>query len=144
MIDRSNSYKGAKWARQRYGVPASTLRSWANKGDLRCVRTPWGKRLYDTEQLRALLGDREDQGTRCNIIYARVSSSKQRSDIQRQVDELTQAYPGHRVITDVASGINFKRPGLCALLDSIHWGNVQEVVVMHRDRLARFAIDLLE
>ena len=104
---------------------------------------PGGKRLYDTRQVRALLGDREDQGLE-SIIYARVSSSKQRPDLQRQIDELTQAYPGHRVITDVASGLNFKRPGLRALLDSIHRGNVQEVVVMHRDRLARFAIDLLE
>jgi predicted site-specific integrase-resolvase len=78
------------------------------------------------------------------VIYARVSSSKQRGDLQRQIEELSKAYPGYRVISDVASGINFKRQGLRSLLDSVYRGNVKEVVVMHRDRLARFAIDLLE
>ncbi len=76
--------------RERYGVAPSTLRSWANPGMLRCVRTPGGKRLYDSEQLRRLLSDREDPSTG-SIIYARVSSSKQRADLQRQVNELTQA-----------------------------------------------------
>ncbi len=70
------TYKGAKWVREWYGTAPSTLRSWENQGMLRCVRTPGGKRLYDSEQHRRLLGDREDPSTG-SIIYARVSSSKQ-------------------------------------------------------------------
>ena len=139
-------YKGAKWVGDHYGASPSALRSWANNGILRCIRTPGsGKRLYDVNQLDELMGHSSARATTsCSIIYARVSSSKQRSDLQRQVRELQQAYPNHRVITDIASGINFKRPGLRALLDAVHRRGVSQVVVMHRDRLARFAIDLLE
>ncbi len=86
-------YKGAKWVREWYGVVPSTLRSWSNQGMLRCVRAPGGKRLYDSEQLRRLLGDREDPSTGL-IIYVRVSSSKQRADLQCQVNR-----PGSCVMT---------------------------------------------
>ncbi|MCW5672896.1 MAG: IS607 family transposase, partial [Hydrogenophaga sp.] len=78
------------------------------------------------------------------IIYARVSSPKQRADLQRQVVALQEAYPQHQLIQDVGSGLNFKRKGLRALLERVNTGMVPQVVVMHRDRLARFATDLLE
>lgn len=77
-------------------------------------------------------------------IYARVSSTKQRDDLKRQIECLKKAYPGYDVISDIGSGINFKRKGLCTLLDKVIDGMVKEVVVMYRDRLARFGIDLLE
>ncbi len=47
-----------------------------------------------------------------SIIYSRVSSLKQRDDLRCQIEELKEAYPRFRVISDIASGINFKRPGL--------------------------------
>ncbi|MCP3661408.1 MAG: recombinase family protein [Gammaproteobacteria bacterium] len=45
---------------------------------------------------------------------------------------------------DIASGINFKGKGLRTILDRVHEGLVSGVVVMRKDRLSRFATDLLE
>lgn len=56
---------------------------------------------------------------------------------------MEQAYPGRRVIRDVGSGLNFKRPGLLALLDAVNRGKIGSVAVCHRDRLCRFAFDLV-
>lgn len=53
-------------------------------------------------------------------------------------------FPEHEIITDIASGINYKRPGLKAILRRSMQGTVAEVVVAHRDRLARFGYELLE
>jgi hypothetical protein len=53
-------------------------------------------------------------------------------------------FPRHRVITDVGSGINFKKKGLRTLLDEAQRGRLRQVVVAHRDRLCRFAFDLVE
>ena len=50
----------------------------------------------------------------------------------------------HDVIRDVGSGLNFKRPGLQALLEQVHRGTVSEVVVRHKDRLCRYRLELLE
>jgi predicted site-specific integrase-resolvase len=73
-----------------------------------------------------------------------VSSAKQKDDLQRQKAAMSAAYPGHLVISDVGSGLNFNRPGLRALLERSMRGEVAEVVVSHRDRLARFATELIE
>jgi hypothetical protein len=53
-------------------------------------------------------------------------------------------FPEHIIVTDVASGINFKRRGLLSILDRAYRGEVEEVVVAYRDRLARFASELIE
>jgi predicted site-specific integrase-resolvase len=57
---------------------------------------------------------------------------------------MQQQFPDHCIITDVASGINFKRKGLRSILELAAKGMVSEVVVAYRDRLCRFAFDLLE
>lgn len=141
-----SQFKKAKYVISQYGVSPSTLRSWARDGIVSFVRTPGGTRLYDMDGIHRVLGNSNNttNSHKCGYIYARVSSSKQRGDLQRQVDELKEAYPEHRIITDIASGINFKRKGLCTLLERVNEGVVNQVVVMHRDRLARFACDLLE
>ena len=141
------TYKKPKWISENYGISPSSLRSWANAGTIDHFTTPGGSRLYNIDSLTKKLGIRECtniNGSRKKYIYGRASSAKQREDLRRQVTELQEAYPEHGVITDIGSGINFKRPGLRTLLDKLDKGMVSEVVVMHRDRLARFACDLLE
>jgi len=44
-----------------------------------------------------------------NICYCRVSSRKQKEDLERQIEFMKKEYPFHEVITDIASGLNFKR-----------------------------------
>jgi putative resolvase len=53
-------------------------------------------------------------------------------------------YPGYTIVGDVGSGINFKRRGPRSVLERSMRGEVAEVVVAHRDRLARFGVDLIE
>ena len=52
--------------------------------------------------------------------------------------------PAYLPAQDVGSGVNFKRKGLQTLLEQVISGMVTEVVVTHRDRLARLGADLLE
>jgi predicted site-specific integrase-resolvase len=54
------------------------------------------------------------------------------------------AYPGHSIVSDVGSGLNFKRRGLRSVLERSMRGEVEEVVVAHRDRLARFGTELID
>ena len=107
--------------------------------------------MYHLLTLRTLLGvdggggcDQQEEKSR--IIYARVSSSHQKKagDLQRQIDDLAQVYPEHEVISDVGSGLNYKRRGFKAILDRVHQGMVDEVVVRHKDRLCRYGLELVE
>jgi predicted site-specific integrase-resolvase len=130
--------------KKRFQVSNSTLRRWANQGRVPVVRfNDTGKRLYERTALEAALGShREDIGEK--IVYARVSSSHQREDLERQIEDLRSNFPTHRVISDIGSGINFKRPGMQTILELAMSGKLSEVVVMHRDRLARFGVELFE
>ena len=53
-------------------------------------------------------------------------------------------YSSYTTISDIASGINFKRKGLQTILDSCIQGVIGEVVIAHRDRLSRFGFDLVK
>lgn len=46
--------------------------------------------------------------------------------------------------SDVASGLNFKRKGFRKLLEQCMSGDISEVCIAHKDRLCRFAFDLVQ
>jgi len=78
------------------------------------------------------------------ICYCRVSSSKQKEDLERQIEQMTEAYPKYELITDVGSGLNFKRKGLQKIIDYGIRGEIEEVVIAYKDRLARIGFEMIE
>jgi len=126
------------------GVHNSTLRVWADSGKIRSFRTPGGHRLYELPTNTRGGGVDKPSKTKKGVVYARVSSNKQRDDLDRQVAFLTAKFPDHLVVTDIASGINWRRKGLKTILDLADEGDIDEVVVAARDRLCRFAFDLVQ
>ncbi|MCK9356352.1 MAG: IS607 family transposase [Dehalococcoidia bacterium] len=141
-----------KAIQSRFRVCDATLRSWANTGRVRCIRigAAGGKRLYSlpdierTLHVPAAASKEAAAKPRARVLYCRVSSAKQRADLERQRADLHARYPEHEVVEDIASGINFHRRGLLSLLDRAVRGGVEEVVVAHRDRLCRIAFELVE
>lgn len=128
-------YKTSK-AAELLGVHPNTLRNWDREGKISTIRTPSGQRLYDVSRFL-----QQEQRVVC---YARVSSQKQKDDLQRQIQYLQEKYPNSETITDIGSGINFKRKGLLKLINQVEQGRVGKIVVAHKDRLCRFAFDLLK
>lgn len=135
-----------KEVRETLGIQDSTLRSWADQGKIRFIRTPYGQRLYDQYDLLSLLNVPPSSPSiqKQKYCYCRVSSSKQVDDLERQISFFRQEFPDHILVSDVASGINWKRKGLKTLLEQSLSGNISEIVVAHRDRLCRFTFELLE
>ena len=80
------------------------------------------------------------------VVYARVSSSDQKADLDGQVARVVErlnkeGLPVVRTVTEVGSGLNGHRPKLIALLKD---PQVQVVAVEHRDRLMRFGPEYVE
>ena len=125
---------------QYFGVCLHTLRRWERDGKIQAIRTPSGQRRYDIASYKGISNDRTQ---RAIIAYARVSSRGQKADLDRQAAKLLELYPNAELITDIASGLNFKRTGLRAILGRVRQGNVEFIVVAHKDRLARFGFDLI-
>lgn len=130
------------------GVSAQTLRNWDNNGKLHPHHTSSnGYRYYSHEQLNQVMNvkpnlDREVIG------YCRVSSNKQKDDLQRQIENmklyLTAQGKPFKIISDIGSGINYKKKGLKELLKLITQNKVEKVVILYKDRLLRFGFELVE
>ena len=129
------------------GVTPQTLRNWDKTGKLQPHHTSEnGYRYYSEEQLNQALKIKPKP--KIVIGYCRVSSSKQKDDLERQIENvktylLAQGKP-FEIISDVGSGINCKRKGLQELLERINRNEVEKVVVLYKDRLSRFGFELIE
>lgn len=145
-----NGYKQfvpSRTAQQRLGVHSATLREWDQKGYIKVITTPGGHRLYDVESFindSAKEKDKNRLQEKRKLCYCRVSSVGQKDDLNRQIEYMRTNYPDHQIISDIGSGINFSRKGLRTILELSSRGIVQEVVVAYRDRLCRFAFELIE
>jgi predicted site-specific integrase-resolvase len=123
---------------QQLGLHPNTLRKYADEGKIKTIKNEAGQRLFDVQSY-------VNGATRTSLIcYCRVSSAKQRDDLNRQVVYMQSLYPEAEVIRDVGSGINFKRRGLRSLLDRLLRGDQLTLIVAHRDRLARFGFELIQ
>jgi predicted site-specific integrase-resolvase len=145
-----------------------TLRKYADEGRIRSYKTSGGQRrlhLGDLQQVanatrtggelpaakpKPTRGARKQNLPRVNYIYVRISPQSQSqsgSTLQDQVDAVIRqndAYADYVVVSDVATGTQFRNKGLFTLLDACVRGTIGEVVVAHRDRLGRVALDLLQ
>ena len=141
------------------GFSLSTLRKLADNGTIDTIRTPSNHRKYSIVCLRALVKrsnpniatsllvnppTEEDVATREDVVYCRVSTPSQRGNLDNQVALMQQRHPECRVVTDVGSGLNFNRKGLRSILELCFARRLGRVHVSHRDRLCRFAFELLQ
>jgi putative resolvase len=78
------------------------------------------------------------------VCYARVSSIGQKDDLVRQKELLMEKYPRYRLIEDVGSGINLTKRGLLKIIELAIGGKLEKLVIVHKDRLARFGYELIE
>jgi predicted site-specific integrase-resolvase len=129
--------------RKEYDIGRSTLSGWSDQDRLRVKRMPGGKRLYHDGDIRSILGD-SDAVEKKQVAYARVSSSKQKEDLQRQIEFLKQHYPEHEIVFDIGSGLNYKRRKFTSILERVCRGEVSEIVVTYSDRLCRYGFELVQ
>lgn len=129
-------YKISQYAK-KFNVTTRTVWNWIYAGKLHIERT-------DTN--RVLIVDDED----CDIkqhaaIYARVSSSENKSNLETQKQRLldycaAKGYQVKRIVTETGSGLNDKRTKLESLLTDY---SIKIIVAEHTDRIARFGLNYI-
>ena len=131
-----------KEASAKTGLHCNTLYRYAVSGKIKTKKTPGGHILYDISSL-INDSDSEDEANRC-VCYCRVSTHGQKEDLQRQVAYMSEKYPEHEIISDIGSGINFKRKGLRKIINYALEGDLKQLIVSYKDRLCRIGYDLIE
>ncbi len=131
------------------GVSVKTLQRWDNHGKLPAKRTPSNYRYYTDEDLRIALGEKPRPQVRKVIVYCRVSSSNQRPELKNQVKAMQEfanicGYSVSETISEIGGGLDFKRKKFIEIIIAMLKGDIEVIVVAHKDRLCRFAFDFVE
>ena len=142
-------YYSTKAVAEKLGVTSQTLRNWDREGKLKpsYVKSN-GYRYYSEESILAYTQERKTKKNLNVVAYARVSSKKQSDDLERQINNLKSyldnKYEKYDIISDIGSGINYKKAGLKELIKRINQKEVDIIVVLYKDRLVRFGFELIE
>jgi len=132
---------------ERVGRSVSTIRRWETEGKLVAKRHPSGQRYFDESDVRATLG--RAPSARATVVYCRVSGAGQKDDLASQVKAMETYCLGAGIAVDewiqeIGGGMNFKRKHFLSLVGRILSGEVERLIVAHKDRLVRFGFDLIE
>jgi putative resolvase len=140
-ISFQSKYVTGSTIKKEYGVSTQSLHRWEEEGLVQTIRSPGGNRLYNRSDIKKLFGKstgEEEEKTKKRVCYARVSSEKQRPDLECQIQDLKRKKPEYEILSDIGSGLNFKRRNFQRLLEQVHNGNIEEVVVTHKGILTFF------
>lgn len=137
------NYVTAKEAKNILKINATTLKSWKDKGILSYKKLSDKKILYDID---SVLNNSDINDNRLNVIYARVSNTKQHNDLLNQI-ELVKSYcitngiKISKVYQDIASGMNENRKDFNILINDVISGKIKNIYISFKDRLTRFGFD---
>jgi predicted site-specific integrase-resolvase len=119
------------------GIHPQTLRRWERTGKMpQPARTAGNHRRYLVKP----------QASDALVIgYVRVASHDQKAALKRQSETVVaQAInKPDLIISDLGSGLNYKKPGFKRLLLLILQGKVKELILTHKDRLLRFGSEII-
>jgi predicted site-specific integrase-resolvase len=149
-------FVSAKQAAKYYQLSEITLRQKARKGEINVLKKETGRYLYEIPDpvcinikpgettIETESVSTKETKERKKIIYARVSSKKQENELYHQISYLLSYYPNYEPVADIASGINWDRPGFKRIITLLLQGEIDEVVVAYDDRFSRFGFEFFE
>lgn len=123
-----------------------TLCKYVKNGKIRVEKEPNGYYKYNDEDVYKILGKGDDG--RLNVIYARVSTVKQKQDLENQIANNiaylnSQGIKVDKIYSDIKSGMSLDRKGFMELLSDVMDYKIKSVYISYKDRLARLSYELV-
>jgi predicted site-specific integrase-resolvase len=132
-------------------ISRSTLYRLVKKGVIKVTRLPNGRLDYDEKSVYEYLLSMKGRLTkRKTVIYARVSTNKQKKDLENQIEQLKQfcisnGWTIDGIYTDIASALDFdSRKQFWKLFEKVLNHEIERVVISYRDRLTRIGWNFFE
>lgn len=132
---------------KKVGLTTASLRRMHESGE--CIPyhiTKGGTRYYSLDQLKDF--STADRKKKLVIGYCRVSNLSQKDDLEIQINNIksymyAKGYE-FEIISDIGSGIDYKKKGLQELLNKINDQDVSKIIILHKDKLIGFGFELIE
>ncbi len=126
-------------------ISKPTIYNYIDKGILHVKKTPTNIYLFNEEEVYNLAY----KEYRKNVIYARVSTKKQKEDLENQIKTLQEFTNKNGIkiddeYKDIGSGINFDRKEFLRLIDDVSNNKIKKVFVTYKDRFSRIGFDIFK
>lgn len=123
-----------------------TLWKYVKSGKIRVKQEPNGYYIYNDSDVYSLAGIEDG---RLNVVYARVSTQKQKQDLQNQIENCisfinAKGISVDSIYSDIKSGMSLGRKGFMELLNAVMAFKIKAVYISYKDRLARLSYELVE
>lgn len=125
-------------------ITRATLCKYVKNKKIKATMMPNGQYNYDEDSVFELANIAIDR--KC-VIYARVSTQKQKNDLKNQVQTLRNFANEKGIIVshvyeDVASGLNYDRGEFQNMVNNIINHQIKIVIISNKDRLTRVSFDM--
>jgi len=125
-------------------VTRPTLCNYVKIGKIRAIKINKVKLDYNEDDVFELAGIKNRSKA---VIYARVSTSKQKSSLDTQVETLlsyanTNGFEIDKIYKDMASGLNFDRSEFNLLLMDVIQYKIKTIFITNKDRLSRISFNM--
>jgi putative resolvase len=137
-------YITAKEVKEKLGITSQTLYNWRKLGKIKYKELNSRNFLYDIDSIGL-----EEPKYRKNVVYARVSNTKQKDDLENQISIISQFMAAKGLVIDeiykdIASGMNENRKDFNKLINEVTQGKIDTIYISYKDRLTRFGYGYLE
>ena len=127
-------------------ISRQTLVKYVKNGDIRVVMQTNKQYDYNEEDVYRKAGLSEN---RVNVVYARVSTPKQKRDLENQAETLINYCNANgvkvdKVYKDIASGMNFDRKQFRSMLEDVLNYKISCIYITYKDRFSRISFDMFE
>ena len=127
-------------------ITRPTLCRYVKNGILKCKLLPNGFYDYDEESVYKLLNKNVERKI---VIYSRVSTQKQKNDLENQKKILrkyclTNGIKISDEYSDIGSGINFERKEFQRLVNDVVNHKISKIYITYKDRLSRISFDMFK
>ena len=127
-------------------ISRQTLVKYVKNGDIRVVMQTNRQYDYNEEDVYRKAGLSEN---RVSVVYARVSTPKQKRDLENQAETLINYCNANgvkvdKVYKDIASGMNFDRKQFRSMLEDVLNYRISSIYITYKDRFSRISFDMFE
>lgn len=132
------------------GISRPTLYRYKRDGIIK-IKAKFNNNFYeyDDDSVYALIGDKKKKRGKIIVSYARVSTSKQKSQLEEQNQRIydsciSRGIKLEKQFSDVKSGMSADRSNFQEMLNQVIKNKIELIVIENKDRLVRFGYDILE
>lgn len=134
---------------KQLGITYKTLWNWIKSGKLQATKGHNGQYLIPESELFRLNIIKPVSINKISVIYARVSNTKQKEDLNKQISRLSNYASSINLkiddtFSDFGSGMNFNRKSLQKIIKLIADKQLDILLIENKDRLCRFAFEIFE